>query len=134
MDAIENLYMAVGELAYAVAMTDGKLQPDERQKFQEIVTKGLNQGNRDLDIADIIFKIMSKDKTNASDAYDQAIKEIHLNSHYVSPQMKSTFISVMADIAKAYLPVTAAEHQMIEKFKSEITGISGDPALYGNNR
>src|SRR6185436_16813027 len=36
MSPIENLYYAMGELAYSVASADGRVQPEERKKFSDI--------------------------------------------------------------------------------------------------
>jgi uncharacterized tellurite resistance protein B-like protein len=134
MTPLQNLHYAIGELAYAIANSDGKVQKEERQKFHAIVEAELRCKDYNFDISDIIFKVMDKDKTSAKDAYDWAMKQIKTNSHYLSPQLKETFIKVMEKVAKAYPPVAMDEIAMITKFKEEIAPLKGDPIYYESKK
>lgn len=127
---IQNLHYAIGELAYAVARADGKVQPEERKKFEAIVEAELRCKDYNFDLSDIIFKIMDKDQHDSKTVYNWAMHEIRTNSHYLSPAMKETFIRVMEKIAKAFPPVTDAERTIIEQFKKDMETIHGDPVFY----
>ena len=127
---IQNLHYAIGELAYAIARADGKVQPEERKKFQAIVEAELRCKDFDFDLSDIIFKIMDKDHQDSETVYNWAMHEIRTNGHYLSPELKKTFLCVMEKIAKAYPPVTEQEHSLIERFKRDIEEIHGDPVFY----
>lgn len=131
MTSLQNLHTAIGELAYAIARADGAIQKEERQKFHDIVAAELRSKDYDFDISEIIFQILDKDKyVDARTSYDWAMKEIKLNSHYLSPKLKETFINVMEKIAQAYPPVTEEERNLIEEFKKEIASMNGDPVFY----
>jgi len=130
MTPTENLHYAIGEIAYAIARADGKVQKEEREKFHDIVAAELHMKDQAFNISDIIFKIMDKDKTSTKDAYNWAIEQIKVNSHYLSPQLKQTFIKVLEKVAKAYTPVTIDETDLIEKFKVDIAPLKGDPIYY----
>lgn len=130
MTPTENLHCAIGELAYAIACADGQVQKEEREKFHNIVMAELRCKDYSFNVSDIIFQVMDKDKTSTKDAYNWAIKELHTNSHYLSPKLKTTFIAVMEKVAKAYKPVTIDEELLIEKFKKEIEPLHGDPIYY----
>lgn len=130
---IQNLHYAIGELAYAVAHADGVVQPAERKKFHDIVEAELRCKDYDFDVSDIIFKIMDKDKHDSKTVYNWAMHEIKTNSHYLSPQMKNTFIKVMEKVAAAYPPVTENERKIIDQFKKDIEFIEGDPLFYKKN-
>lgn len=130
MTPIENLHYAIGELAYAVARADGKVQEQERRKFQEIVETELNLGDPDFDVSEIIFRIMEKDQPDVETTYRWAIKQIRTNSHYLSPMLKQTFINVLDKMAEAYPPVTAEEKKLIDRFKEDIADLHGDPVYY----
>ena len=132
MTALENLHYAIGELAYAVAKADGKVQKEERLKFHNIVEAELRCKDYDFNVSDIIFQIVDKNKTSLQEAYDSAMKQIKTNSHYLSPELKATFIKVMEKVANAYKPVTINEQNLIEKFKKDIEPIIGDPVYYTN--
>ena len=127
---LQNLHYAIGELAYAIARADGKVQKEERFAFGEMVTQELENKNYAFDISAIIFSIMEKDQAKLPDSYHSAIRQIHLNSHYLSPAIKKKFITVIEKVAAAYPPVTVAERHLIKKFKKDIEHIEGDPVFY----
>lgn len=127
----QNLHNAIGELAYAIAKADGAIQKEEAKKFQDIVAAELRCKDYDFDVSDIIFQILQKDKfISPETAYNWAIKEIKLNGHYLSPEMKETFIKVIEKVAKAFPPVTKEEQQIVDRFKTDIASIHGDPVYY----
>ncbi len=130
MTPIENLHYAIGQLAYAVAFADGKVQKQEREKFHAIVEAEMRCKDYDFDISEIIFKIMDRDKMDAVTAYKWAMNEIRLNSHYLSPELKKTFVKVMKKIAKVYPPITVEEDRLLKRFEEEIAPIEGDPVYY----
>lgn len=130
MNAIENLHYAIGQLAFAVAFSDGKVQKEESENFHKIVMEELNNKAYDFDVSDIIFQVMEKDKMDSNTVYDWAMKEIKTNSHYLSPDLKEKFISVIEKIAGAHPPVTKEELLIIDRFNKDIEKIFGDPAYY----
>ncbi len=130
MNSVENLHYAIGELAYAVARADGKVQQEERKIFHDIVTEELQDKNYNFDVSDIIFHLMDKDKYDSKTTYEWAMRQIKMNSHYLSPELKEKFIRVMERIAEAFPPVNEAEVNLIEAFKEDIAPIKGDPVYY----
>jgi uncharacterized tellurite resistance protein B-like protein len=130
MTPLESLYYAIGELAYAVACADGKVQEQEKEKVHQIVENALKHNEHNFDISEIVFQLMDRDKAESRTSYNWAIKQIKLNSHYLSPQMKETIISVMEQVAEAYPPVTSQEHELIEDCKKELEALYGDPIFY----
>jgi len=127
----QNLHNAIGELAYAIARADGTIQKEERKKFQDIVAAELECNDNDFDVSDIIFQLLEKDKfIDSKTAYDWAIKEIKVNSHYLSPDLKATFIRVIEKVANAFPPVTTEEQSILEQFKKDIAPLNGDPVYY----
>jgi uncharacterized tellurite resistance protein B-like protein len=132
MTPIEGLYYALGEMAYAVARSDGKVQREEKAEFEEIVEKAVNQKDYGFEISEIIFKMLDKARTSVEEAYQSSLNMIRLNSHYLSPQLKNKFISVMEKIANAYPPVTKDEKNIIDRFKADFAPFKGDPVYYGS--
>lgn len=130
MTPLQNLYYAIGELAYAMASADGEVQKAERQKFHDIVTEELNSEHFGFDLSIIIFQIMDKERVKTEDAYNWAMNQMRINSHYLSPKLKETFIRILEKIAGAYPPVTAAERVFLEKFKNDMSELRGDPVYY----
>ena len=92
MNQVENLHYAIGQLAYAVAFSDGKVQKEERIIFENIVNTELANHDLNFNVSDIIFKVLEKDKIDSYTIYDWAMKEINLNVYYLSPALKEKFI------------------------------------------
>lgn len=130
MNQIENLHMAIGQLAFAVAFSDGTVQKPEREKFHAIVMEELGNEDYSFDVSDVVFQIMEKDKMDSNTVYDWAMKEIKTNGNYLSPELKQKFISVMEKVAAAYPPVSESESGIINRFKKDIDAIQGDPIFY----
>jgi uncharacterized tellurite resistance protein B-like protein len=130
MTPLENLHYAIGEIAYAVARADGKVQKEERKMFYDIVEAELRCKDYAFDVSDIVFHVMDKDKTDSETTYKWAMNQIKQNSPYLSPKLKRTFLTVIEKIAKAYPPVTITEQNLIDRFKQDISGINGDPVFY----
>ncbi|HEV7231649.1 MAG TPA: hypothetical protein VGO45_09995 [Bacteroidia bacterium] len=132
MTPLQNLHYALGEMAYCIAKADGQVQEQERKKFHDIVAAEMRCGDMDFDLSDIIFSVMDKEGLDAETSYNWAMKENRLNSYYLSPELKETFIKVMEKMAKAWPPVTISEKSMLDRFKKDIAPIHGDPAYYAN--
>jgi uncharacterized tellurite resistance protein B-like protein len=124
MNPVQNLYYALGELAYAMAKADGSIQREEKELFHEIVTEEVGNHNIDFDYSEIIFTIMEKDKTDVETSYNWAIKEIETNKHYFLPDLRKKFISVMERVAGAFPPVTIQERVLLDRFRNDIGAIA----------
>ncbi|MBA3971152.1 MAG: hypothetical protein H0X46_03250, partial [Bacteroidetes bacterium] len=111
-----------------------EIQKEEREKFQNIVLAEIRSRENDFDISGIIFQVLEKDKfVDPQTSYDWAMKEIRLNSHYLSPMLKQTFIFVLEKVAKAFPPVTREEKNFLDRFMEDISSIEGDPVFYKKN-
>lgn len=133
MTPFENLHYALGELAYAFAKVDGKVNPEERKKFEQIILDGFKQHNYNYDVSDIIFKILDKDKRDVETVYQWALKEFRTNSHYISPEWKDCALKIMRSIAEAFPPVTKEENELYQRFKNDIAPLKGDPVYYNKS-
>ncbi|MCE3227766.1 MAG: hypothetical protein K0S32_2317 [Bacteroidetes bacterium] len=130
MTSLESLYYAIGEMAYAIAKVDGKVQREEREQFHEILEEELGDKNPMLDISDIVFQLFDRDKLDSKTAYEFALHQVKLNSHYVSPEIKDKFIRVMERVAEAHDDISSEEQDMIDDFKKELESIKGDPVFF----
>lgn len=134
MSPLESLHYAIGELAYAVARADGKLQKEENDKFAEIVKKELQEQHYEFEVADITYKVMTRDKSDMETTYYWALHEMRIYSHYLSPALKQKFIQILETIAEAFPPATFEEKGLVERFKMDIEPLKGDPVFYNLNR
>ena len=127
----ENLYYAIGELAYAVARADGKIQNEESKKFLALCVSELGGEHDESMVSEIIFKVLSKKEVfDAAVAYDMAMETLRTNSHYLSPALKQKAIRLLESVAKAYPPVTPEEKDLLTRFKKDVAPLTGDPTFY----
>ncbi len=131
MDNIQGLYYAFGQLAYAVAASDGTIQREEKEVLQKLLLDKVNQHNLEFDYANIIFQILAKDYTKVETAYEWAMKELKLNEYYLTEQKKKDFVELLQQLAEAKPPVTIGEKNIIEQFKEDIAPLKGDPVFTG---
>lgn len=120
----------MGQLAYAMAGIDGKVQNEERRKLYDIVVAELKGRHYNFNVSDIIFRVLDKDNMNALTAYDWAMNEFRMNSHYLDPELKHSFLRIAEVIAKSYPPVTPEEKELLERFRKDIAPLHGDPVYY----
>ena len=123
MDALQSLYYGLGQVAYTVAASDGKVQLEELKKLEELVNGELEKRNHSPDYTGIIFKLLHKDGASGDNAYDWAINSIKLGSHHLSPKMREDFIAVIKKVAEAYPPTTLEEQAVISQFEKDISTI-----------
>jgi uncharacterized tellurite resistance protein B-like protein len=119
----ESLYYALGELAYAVASSDGEVQKEESQKLHDIIAKEAKCANKSIDVAAIIFHVLQKDKVDTLTTYSWAIKQMKLYSHYLTDDMKVDFVGVLEKVAHAFNSVTIEEEDIIKKIRNELKNI-----------
>lgn len=127
---VRNLYYALGEACYAIAISDGAIQMEERSKLSEILKKEFSKTlANETDETEIIFHILNKERASGKTAFNWAIGELKTNSHYLSSDLKCHFISTLIKVAGSFAPVTEAEKNILLEFISKILDIKEDIVL-----
>lgn len=130
---VKNLYYALGEACYAIAMSDGLVQVEERTKLNGILKSEFGRSvSKDINETEIIFQLLNKERSDAKTAMDWAINQIKVNGHYLSTDLKCHFISTIIKVADSFAPVTQEEKKMLLSFISEIVDIHEDNLLSAN--
>lgn len=129
MTPTENIYTATGELAYAIASADGHIQREEKEKLEQILKDEFNGRIGTANHAEIIFKVLEKEHLSSDDAYAAAMRQLNINSHYLSAEMKEHIVHVIERVAKAYPPKVHAETEIIKRFIIDVTAIKVDATL-----
>ncbi len=131
LSPLENLYYAIGELAYAMARADGAIQKEESKRFLDMCVAELGDNRDEAMVSEIIFKVLSRQEVFTTEvAYDMAMQNIKTNSHYLSPELKKKAIRLLESVARAYPPVTADEKELLTRFKKDVEPMEGDPLFY----
>jgi uncharacterized tellurite resistance protein B-like protein len=131
MNPIQNLYYALGQMAYAIAFADGKVQKEEMNKLEELVQRSILKYGFDAGVIEIIFKMLHRDQTNVKTVAQWSEAQLNLNSAYLSEKMKKCFLEILNDVALAYPPVTNEEKEILNRYQSFLASLKGDPVFTG---
>ena len=128
MEARQNIYYALGILAFAIAKSDGKINWEEKEKLFEIVKREMDH-DIDFEYAEIIFQLLERDNLGFEKTYNWAIDELQKGRHYLSPEIKQKMIDTVEQIARAFDKVSSEEKDIIDRFKKDIQTIGSDNYL-----
>lgn len=121
MDAYSYLFYGLGQVAYAVAMADGKVQKEEEQILNDIVVSNLEENKIDFDYTDTIFKILkSDDILDAGSSYKDGMKNINLGGNHLTDELRDVFVVIINEIAEAFPPNTDEERAFVSQFKEDL--------------
>ncbi len=123
MDAKGSLFYALGQLSYAIANADGKVQKEEKDNFHKILEEQFNAINPEMDTAEIIFELLRRDATDPQTAYNWAMNQIKLYSHHFDANFKKGFIATIKKVAEAYPPVEPEEKALIQQFEKDLSAM-----------
>lgn len=120
LDFETNLIYGVGQLAYAVAKIDGKIQNEEKDRLHKFVVKELSPYCGQTDVAPIIFEILNKDKQDFDTSYKFAMSAVKLSSHLLNKEVNHAILNIMVKVAATFPPVTFSEAVVIEKIRQDL--------------
>jgi uncharacterized tellurite resistance protein B-like protein len=123
MDARQHLFYGLGQVAYAVAQADGKIQRAEREKLHEMLTDELHRIDNDYSYADIIFHLLDKEHMDYEMSYRWGLDSIRLGSHKLTSKLKWDFTDILFKVAAAFPPTTRSEENIIFRFIRDIKGL-----------
>ena len=120
MEHLQNLYYALGELAYAVAKADGTIHKEEKKTIHDIVIAELKKNNFYFENLELTIRFLQKDNIPVETIYVEALDVMRSNHFYFDKSLKEKFIGIIQKIADAFPPITLSEQSIIDKFKRDI--------------
>lgn len=111
----QDLFVGLGNLAYAVAKADGALHKEEEQVFKDLLEEQTYG-----DIA--LFAIRLKDKLNClpEEAYQFAFRRFAANMKDFSRRQKEQFFHILNQVAQARQGVCAAESALLKRIRVDL--------------
>ncbi len=112
------LVQALAELAYSIALADGKLEKKEKEAFDKIIVsefgeKALSAKNR--------FAILEEDTMpNIEHSFRYSMFAIKSNKMCFDEALKEKFTNVIEGIANSVTGIRQPERRLIDQFKKEI--------------
>lgn len=120
MNATQKIYYALGQLAYLVALADGKVQESEIRALHKLVINEIKKHNTNFEYSDIIFNVLNEEKLNPDLIYEFAINELKEASEFITESIKNEILSVLTNIASSYDNVSDEELKVIRNVEEEL--------------
>jgi uncharacterized tellurite resistance protein B-like protein len=119
----QNIYIAMGSLAYAITKADGKIQEQEKITIKQLAQKEFELNDQDNEWIENMFSKLEKDGISLDDAYNYALDVLEANRYEFDfdQEMKQKCLKFMEKIAESFDGVSVNEQLVIKKFKKDIT-------------
>lgn len=124
MENIKQYYKELGKLLYAIAIADGVIQPEEREKLHTLVMKELAHFERTFDSSgmnqafyvDFEFDKMEKEQPKLNGTVKEFNHFVEKNLQAGDKELISRSIKLMESVANAYSK--KREKSIIEQVKA----------------
>lgn len=125
MEKREYLFYGFGQVCYALAMSDGKVQKSEHDDLIKLLKEEFEILDIDFDVLEISFELMSRDGIeNSEEAYAHGIKNIQTGKQFVNDELLAKFNRILMNVADSYKGVDKDEMNFIRQFNKDIEGIT----------
>jgi uncharacterized tellurite resistance protein B-like protein len=121
--SIQNIYIAMGSLAYAITKADGQIQEQEKNTIKQLAQKEFELNDLDNEWIENMFIKLEKEGISLDDAYNYAIDVLEANRYEFDFdfEMKQKCVRFMERVAESANGVSVNEQLILKKFKTDIT-------------
>lgn len=118
----QNIHIAMGSLAYAIAKADGIIQIEEKNTIKKLALEEFEVEDMDSEWIEKMFNKLEKDNITIEDAYNYAMDTLESNRFEFDFDlvMKNKCIKFMNRIADSFADSSIAEQAIIQKFNSDV--------------
>jgi uncharacterized tellurite resistance protein B-like protein len=118
----QNIHMAMGSLAYAIAKADGQIQEQEKEIIRKLAQKEFELNDSDNEWIKNMFANLEENQITLEDAYNYALDVLEANRYDFDfdQSMKEKCVRFMERIAEEIDGVSTDEQMIIKKFKMDI--------------
>jgi uncharacterized tellurite resistance protein B-like protein len=118
----QNIHMAMGSLAYAIAKADGQIQEQEKEIIRKLAQKEFELNDGDNEWIKNMFANLEENQITLDDAYNYALDVLEANRYDFDfdQSMKEKCVRFMERIAEEIDGVSTDEQMIIKKFKMDI--------------
>ncbi len=115
MTDTKELYMGLGSALYALAKTDGHLQPEESETLKTVLS-GEPNGEAVLEA----FHVHNQYNIHVEDAYAYAFRRFTTSRKALDEETKKRFLQLMERLADAHDGVSRKENEFIRRFRRDL--------------
>jgi len=120
--AKKNIHVAMGSLAYAIAMADGSVQEQEKDTIKKLAQKEFELSDEDNEWITKVFNQLEEEKVSLDDAYNYAIDTLEANrfDYDFDEIMKKKCVNFMQKVAEAFDETSNDERSVLTRFLVDI--------------
>jgi uncharacterized tellurite resistance protein B-like protein len=120
--ALQNIHIAMGSLAYAIAKADGVIQDEEKIMIKQLAQQEFELSDADNEWISNMFNKLEKDGISLDEAYSYAIDTLESNRYDndFTDSVKKKCISFMEKVSESFDGISGEEQQVIERFKKDM--------------
>lgn len=124
MEKREYLFYGFGQICYALAMSDGKVQKSEHEDLIKLLKNEFEALDIDFDVLEISFELMFRDGIESStEAYRNGINNLSTGKKFITEDLLAKFNRILMNIADAHKGVDPDEMNLIRDFNKDIERI-----------
>ncbi|MFL5731269.1 MAG: TerB family tellurite resistance protein [Cytophagaceae bacterium] len=118
----QNIHMAMGSLAYAIAKADGQIQEQEKEIIRQLAQKEFELNDSDNEWIKKMFANLEENQISLNDAYQYALDVLESNrfDFDFDKIMKDKCVRFMERIAEEFGGVSNDEQLIIKRFKNDM--------------
>jgi uncharacterized tellurite resistance protein B-like protein len=111
----QDLYIGLGSLLYALAKTDGRLQPEEFKTIEQILQQELNG-----EIALYSFQLREAYNNSLEEAYGFALRRFKENRKDFDAETRKKFMAILQQVALAHDGISRKEKELLKRCRRDI--------------
>ncbi len=118
-----SIYKAMGSLAYAIAVADGAIQPEEKNIIKKMVLNEFDLSDIDNAWINNMFEELEEKAINVEEAYQYAIDTLESNrfAFDFDEAMKKKCLRFVERTADSFDGIDSAERNIISRLKKDLT-------------
>jgi uncharacterized tellurite resistance protein B-like protein len=121
--ALQNIHIAIGSLAYAIAQADGTIQPAEKETIRKLAQQELdNTDQADGGWITRMFEKLEQADIPLEEAYNYALDTLNANRYdYDFTEVeKRKCLHFLEKISEAFEGISDEEQAVLERFKQDM--------------
>lgn len=118
-----SIFKAMGSLAYAIAVADGEIQPEEKKAIRKLALNEFDLSDIDNAWITNMFEELEDKDINLEEAYQYAMDTLESNrfAFDFDEEMKRKCIKFIERTADAFDGIDMNERQIISRLKKDLT-------------
>ncbi len=114
-NALSSLYLGFGNLVYALAKADGRVQNEEADTVRQLLAE-----QPFGELAQYAFTLLEERNVSVEEAYAFGMRRLTDNRKALNDSLKKQFVDMLLHVAGAHDDTSRKEQDMIKRFRRDL--------------